>query len=97
MTRSSVIPTRRSRSPLWLAINIVLIVALGLALADLIWQRKTADQADLDRAAVQGFDHGYAAAMTQFGDTVGAAYGTGYRAAQRDLGSSCPAMKGGAL
>ena len=45
--------------------------------------RDTANQAEIERLTA-GYDQGWADAMNQVSDTVGAAYSTGYRAAQRE-------------
>ena len=90
MIRSSVIPTRRRRWP-----TVVNVLATSLLMV-LVVRAITADapsEAARREAAVHGYDQGYADAMNQVADTIGAAYSHGYRTAQREAHTGCPSLQ----
>lgn len=93
MIPSSIIPTRRSRWPG--ALSIVLWLAT-VALLILIAKLPSASDIQQQNAALEGYDQGFADAMNSVAETVGAAYSTGYRAAQREASAACSSPRQGA-
>lgn len=93
MIRSSIIPTRRSR---WPAVFNLLLLLFAAGALVLILKLLSASDIEQQSAALQGYDQGFADAMNSVADTVGAAYSTGYRAAQREASAACSSPRQGA-
>ena len=94
MNRSSVIPTRRRRWPHPL---LLLAAACMLLMTVSALRYEPPSEAARREAAIYGYDQGFADAMNQVADTVGAAYATGYRTAQREAAATCSGPKGAPL
>lgn len=96
MIRSSIIPTRRRRWPHPLLLLAAACI-VAMSASAILYDPAALRDAERQTAALHGYDQGYADAMNQVADSIGAAYATGYRAAQRDVGVGCPASQGAPL
>ena len=95
MTRSSIIPTRRSRWPAVVSILTLLLLMASTLLVTAI--KRDSASVEQQKAAVGfGYDQGFADAINSVSDTVAAAYSTGYQAALREASGACHSPRQGA-